>query len=94
MPANGLNRLSFGGLAVFNLTHVTRHFVFSPGDVPELDKNASYWVYDFFAQKACLLDGGRYCQGNLASGGYGWFILLPCKGPAPSSCLVRSVMLV
>ena len=50
-----------GGLAVFNLTHVTRHFVFSPGDVPELDKNASYWVYDFFAQKACLLDGGRDC---------------------------------
>ena len=71
-----------GGLAVFNLTHVTRHFVFSPGDVPELDKNASYWVYDFFAQKACLLDGGRDCQGNLAPGSYGWFILLPSKGPA------------
>lgn len=39
-------------------------------------------MYDFFAQKACLLDGGRDCQGNLAPGGYGWFILLPHTQPA------------
>ena len=71
-----------GGLAVFNLTRVPQHFTFSPGDIPKLDKDAAYWVYDFFAQKACLLDGGRDCQGNLAPGGYGWFILLPHTQPA------------
>lgn len=71
-----------GGMAVFNLTQEPQHFSFSAGDIPELDRAGTYWVYDFFAKKSAVLTGGALYQGDLAPGGYAWFVLLPQKQPA------------
>ncbi len=66
-----------GVIAAYNLTGAAQDFAFASADIPELDPAGCYWVYDFFAQKAALLQGGGRFAGALPAGGYGLYLLLP-----------------
>ena len=74
-----------GGVAVYNLTDRVQTFVTSPSDVPELDKDQEYWIYDFLEKAVVMPESAKTAGGGLGVGDYKWFVFLP-KGQN-GSCL-------
>lgn len=66
-----------GGIAVYNLAEEERPFSFTAADIPELDAEASFWVYDFLGHRATRLTPDARYQGRMTAGGYGWYLVLP-----------------
>ncbi len=66
-----------GGIAVYNLTGEAQTFSVSPAEVPELDPNETYLVYDFMGRKASELSGNEALTGSLKADDYRWYVFLP-----------------
>ena len=68
-----------GGTALFNLTGKEQTFAVSPREIPELDSEKSYFLYDFLEKKvlSCREDGSF--EGSLEPGGYKWLLFLPAE---------------
>ena len=66
-----------GGIAVFNLTGVTRRFSVSPSQVPELDPDRKYWIWDFRQKAALSGDWKDSFSGEIETAGFGWYVFLP-----------------
>jgi hypothetical protein len=66
-----------GGIAVYNLTGEAQTFSVSPAEVPELDPNETYLVYDFTGRKASELSGNEALTGSLKADDYRWYVFLP-----------------
>lgn len=74
-----------GGIAVYNLTDHEQLFTLKPADIPELELAGSYWLYDYFKKRVCLINRQEQYDGMVEKDGFGWFVLLP-KGKN-GSCL-------
>ncbi len=74
-----------GGMAVYNLTEQRQDFSFKPRDIPELEAEKTYWVFDYFGKKAFLMGGNDSYEGELEAGDFAWFVALPEK--TAGSCL-------
>ncbi len=66
-----------GGIAVFNLTGERQDYRISPAEVPELDPERNYIVYDYRKGTAMTLTGAETLAGSLEAGDYGWFVFVP-----------------
>ena len=66
-----------GGMALFNLTGEDQTFRVSPREIPELEGEEKYFLYDFLEKKAlsCSPDGSF--EGRLGAGDYKWILFLP-----------------
>lgn len=77
--------MASAGDPVYNLTDRVQTFVTSPSDVPELDKDQEYWIYDFLEKAVVMPESTKTVGGGLGAGDYKWFVFLP-KGQN-GSCL-------
>ncbi len=66
-----------GCIAAFNLTTSNQNSRFSSADIPELNPDKDYWLYDYFAGTKEILHTKEYKEIELASDGYEYYILLP-----------------
>ena len=66
-----------GGMALFNLTDKEQSFRVSPREIPELEGEEKYYLYDFLERKvlSCRPDGSF--TGSLGAGDYKWILFLP-----------------
>ena len=66
-----------GGIAVYNLTGNVQRFTLSPCQVPELDPDREYWIWDFRQQEALAGNGRDTFSGEVEAAGYRWYVFLP-----------------
>jgi len=71
-----------GGIAAYNLTQTGQTYRFSPGDVPELEADRTYLIYDYFRRGARVCGGRDYITAELEAGGFAWYQVLPFEGGA------------
>ncbi len=65
-----------GVIAIFNLTDDIQTAVLSSNDIPELDNDKKYWIYDYRGKKSFLLESNNL-DIRLNTGEYGYYILIP-----------------
>ena len=70
-----------GVIVAFNLTEKKQEAVISIKDIPELDDDKSYWLYNYFSKSAELLHKGQEKKFSLNSKEYAYYILLPSDEP-------------
>ena len=68
-----------GGIAVYNLTEERQSFTASPRQVPELDPEKKYWIWDFLKKEVIPSGPDGSFTGSLESGGYGWYVFVPVQ---------------
>lgn len=69
-----------GVIALFNLTDAVQETEISPKDIPELDREMNYWMYDYREGTAEKLPAGVKKKINLEAGDYKYIVMLPHKG--------------
>jgi len=71
-----------GGIAVYNLTQSSQTYRFSPEDVPELEADREYLIYDYFCRTVRVCEGRDQITAELDAGSFAWYQIFPFDGDA------------
>lgn len=66
-----------GIISAYNVTDKNQKISFKPLDIPDIDENENYWIYDYIKKKVQSVKKNETFNEEIESGGFGWYIILP-----------------
>lgn len=66
-----------GIISCHNITNDQQKFSFKPSDIPDIENNENYWIYDYLKNKVQLIKREETYNDELKVNEFGWYIILP-----------------